>query len=133
MLKCYDTLSKQYKEITIDKEMETEIKRSYWREEHAERRYNARVVEYADYMQLNKTRDLTEMVILNDEVAILRECISLLPERSKRIIYYKYFCDMTDVEIGKLIGVSNSYVGRLVKQIKAQLKIEILDQYDYYV
>ena len=39
---------------------------------------------------------------------------------------------MNDVAIGKAIGLSNSYVSRLVKQIKLNLKVEMLRRYDYY-
>lgn len=48
MMKCYDTLTGQYKEICVSAEIESELKRSYWREEIAERRYRKRVVQYEE-------------------------------------------------------------------------------------
>lgn len=132
MLKCYDTLRKEYREIETSLEIGTEVKRSYWREEHAERRYYARVSEFTDFVILPYSRNIEDSVILNDEIEILHECIKSLPKRSQQIIYLKYFCDMNDVAIGKAIGLSNSYVSRLVKQIKLNLKVEMLRRYDYY-
>lgn len=133
MLKCYDTLSKEYKEVETSSEIETEVKRSYWREEHAERRYYARIIEYADYIQQPYVRAIEDSIILEDEIRVLHECLQILPERSQQIIYLKYFCDMNDVAISKKIGLSNSYVSRLTKKIKQQLKDEILKRYDYYI
>ncbi|MBQ2885845.1 MAG: hypothetical protein IJE43_19140 [Alphaproteobacteria bacterium] len=133
MIKCYDTLTKKVVEVPVSIELETEIKRSYWREEHAERRYNARILEYSDAILVKRSRDIADTIIQNEEIALLLECLKDLSERERSIIYYKYYCNMRDVEIGKILGISNSYVGRLRKSICNRLKDDILSKYDYYV
>lgn len=36
MLKCYDTLSGKYVTVEVSEQIETEVKRSYWREDMQE-------------------------------------------------------------------------------------------------
>lgn len=134
MIKCYDTLTNEYKDVILDENIETELKRSYWREEHAERRYFARTMEFNESIKLsNKNKDILDSLILKDEIEVLDECIKELSDRSQKVIYYKYYCDMSNVEIGRILGLSNSYIGKIVKTIKAQLKESILNRYEYYV
>lgn len=133
MLKCYDTLSNQFKEVDVDEELEKEYKRSYWREEISERRYYARSMQYEEYLAVNHSTDVADLVIRQQEISILLECIATLPERSQRLIYFKYYCGMTDIEIGKRLGISNSYAGRLGKQIKVRIREEMLKRYSYFV
>lgn len=132
MLKCYDTLSRQYKEVIVDEALEIELKRSCWREEMSERRYHHRMKKYEEYIPQRHQQDILDTIILNQEIAILRDCIANLPERSQELLYLKYHCDMTDIEIGKKLGISNSYVGRLNKKIKSQIREEMLSKYEYY-
>ena len=42
-IKCYDTLSGSYVEVEVTDDIALYIRRSYWREEMAERRYAARI------------------------------------------------------------------------------------------
>lgn len=41
-IKCYDTLKCMYVEVEVTEEVYTYIKRSYWREDMQDRRYQAR-------------------------------------------------------------------------------------------
>ena len=61
--------------------------------------------------------EITETDKLN-----LMEIIKELDERDKKIIYFRYFEDKTQEEIGKEIGVSQVQVSRLEKKILAELK-----------
>ncbi|MFW5985184.1 MAG: sigma-70 family RNA polymerase sigma factor [Halanaerobiaceae bacterium] len=68
-----------------------------------------------------KEIDISETDRLN-----LQELIRELDERSRKIIYLRYFRDLTQQEIGDQIGVSQVQVSRLEKKIlqKLQEKLE---------
>ncbi len=52
----------------------------------------------------------------------LIESIRNLDERSRKIVYYRYFKDMTQQEIAEKIGVSQVQISRLEKKILNKLK-----------
>ena len=53
---------------------------------------------------------------------MLRQLIDGLEEREKRIVYLRYFCDKTQQEIAKELGVSQVQVSRLENKIVEKLK-----------
>ena len=50
-IKCYDTISKDYVDVRVTEEVETFIKRSYWREDMQHRRYLKRKKLLDDYTE----------------------------------------------------------------------------------
>lgn len=66
-----------------------------------------------------KTVDRTEDLI--DKI-MLRELISKLDERDKKIILLRYYRDKTQSEVAEILGVSQVQVSRLESKIIAQLK-----------
>lgn len=58
----------------------------------------------------------------NIDRIVLLERIRSLDKRSRKIIYYRYFQDMTQQEIAEKIGVSQVQVSRLEKKILKKLK-----------
>jgi RNA polymerase sigma-B factor len=40
---------------------------------------------------------------------------SRLPDHAKQILYLRFFCDMTQAEIGKVVGISQVHVSRLLR------------------
>jgi len=53
---------------------------------------------------------------------ILKDIISSLPEREKKIILLRYFRDKTQSEVAKVLGVSQVQVSRLETKILSKLK-----------
>jgi RNA polymerase sigma-B factor len=61
---------------------------------------------------------------LTDDCLALRSMLeqSTLGEQAKRILYLRFFCDMTQAEIGKIVGISQVHVSRLLRSSLAQLR-----------
>ena len=47
----------------------------------------------------------------------LRQALSALDEKDRKLIYFRYFKDMTQTEIAKLLDISQAQVSRLEKKI----------------
>ncbi len=56
---------------------------------------------------------------------LLRSAIEKLPEREQKIVYLRYFRDMTQSEVAREIGVSQVQISRLETKIMAKFKEEL--------
>lgn len=65
------------------------------------------------------TKDETDDLLDN---IMLKECINSLPARDKKIIILRYYRDMTQTEVAKLLGVSQVQVSRLENRILKEIK-----------
>jgi len=54
-----------------------------------------------------------ELVSVEDRATLLH-LLRRLPERERRVMYMRYFEDMTQAEIAEAIGVSQMHVSRLL-------------------
>ncbi len=52
----------------------------------------------------------------------LRDCIKMLPDRERKLIILRYYKDKTQVEIARILGVSQVQVSRLESKIIQKLK-----------
>ena len=59
------------------------------------------------------------------ENIVLREAISHLPERERKIIYMRYYMNKTQMEIAAEIGISQAQVSRLEKAALKQMKTQM--------
>ena len=50
-----------------------------------------------------------------------------LPERERRILYLRFFKDMTQSEIAEIIGISQMHVSRLISQSLAKIRTDALE------
>ena len=85
--------------------------------------------EYKD----GKERELIETLQSKDDQEdwldkmLLRGAIEDLPEREKKIILLRYFCDMTQSEVARRIGVSQVQVSRIenriIKEFREKLSV----------
>lgn len=62
----------------------------------------------------------------NLDAMMLKDSISLLPEREKKIIILRYFRDQTQSEVAKELGISQVQVSRIEQKIIQKLKTNIL-------
>ncbi len=60
------------------------------------------------------------------EHMILKAAIEKLPEREKKIVFLRYFRDMTQSEVARRIGVSQVQISRLESKIMGKFKEELL-------
>ena len=56
---------------------------------------------------------------------ILAPVVRRLPERHRRILYLRFFEDLTQEEIGKDLGVTQMQVSRLLSRILGDLREEL--------
>ena len=59
------------------------------------------------------------------ERMVLRQAIDKLPEREKKIVFLRFFRDMTQSEVAKAIGVSQVQISRIESRIIKQFKTEL--------
>ena len=59
------------------------------------------------------------------EKMVLKSAIEKLPEREKKIVFLRFFRDMTQSEVAKAIGVSQVQISRLESRILKDFKKEL--------
>ena len=122
------------------------VQDSFWKIAHSVKAYKAdtngygwimRIVRNTAFDLLRRRRvraeeNIEEFFHLSDEryspdkqdrALILEEAVSKLEPLYKRMIYYRYYLDMTVREIAKETGMSKSAVARTVAAAENQLKI----------
>ncbi|WP_040378420.1 sigma-70 family RNA polymerase sigma factor [Dethiobacter alkaliphilus] len=72
--------------------------------------------------ELAVTQAETDEVV--DRVA-LREALTDLPERERRIVLYRFFRHKSQQEVAEILGISQMHVSRLEKKVLARLKVEL--------
>jgi len=60
--------------------------------------------------------------IRDEEESALYDAIREFNEEDQYLIYYKFFEDITNIEIGKLVGITESNVGTKLYRIRKKLK-----------
>ena len=87
------------------------------------------IYEQTDYKD-EKSVTLAEKLPAKDnqdeliEKLVLRQAIAKLPEREKKIVFLRYFRDMTQSEVAKAIGVSQVQISRIESRLMRDLKKE---------
>jgi RNA polymerase sigma-B factor len=62
-----------------------------------------------------------------DRVSIA-PCLRVLPEREQRILYLRFFDDMTQSQIAEIMGISQMHVSRLISRTCAALRAQALSE-----
>ncbi len=60
------------------------------------------------------------------ERMVLKEAIARLPEREKKIVFLRYFRDMTQSEVAKAIGVSQVQISRIESKVIEKFKQDLI-------
>ena len=81
---------------------------------------------YVDYKQELPEKENRQERIL-DKI-FLEELLNILGTEERRLICMRYFCDMTQTEVAKRLGISQVQVSRMEKRILHRLKKEIQDK-----
>lgn len=69
-----------------------------------------------DELKNMELQDYEDLILNNEETAILKEHINKLPEREKRILQLIFWNGMTFFEIGNNLNISESRVAQLYKK-----------------
>ncbi|MBQ9145347.1 MAG: sigma-70 family RNA polymerase sigma factor [Clostridia bacterium] len=69
-----------------------------------------------------QTKDETEDMI---DLIMLRQCLMELPERDRKIILLRYYRDKTQMEVAKIMGVSQVQISRLEAKILALIRAKM--------
>ena len=59
------------------------------------------------------------------ERLVLKEAIGKLPERERKIVFLRYFRDLTQSEVARRIGVSQVQISRIEGKIMEKFKEEL--------
>ena len=66
------------------------------------------------------------------ELRVLRKALSELPEREREIVLMRFGLqgrkELTQKEVAKIMGISQSYISRLEKRIMLRLRKEVIRQ-----
>ena len=88
------------------------------------------IYEQTDYKD-DKTATLAERLPAKDgqeemiDRMVLKEAIEKLPDREKKIVFLRYFRDMTQSEVAKAIGVSQVQISRIESRIMEQFRKDL--------
>lgn len=63
---------------------------------------------------------------LVDNRESLKPLLAELPERERRILYLRFFGDLTQTQIADIVGISQMHVSRLISRTCAELKSNLL-------
>lgn len=128
-IRCYDTLKNKYVNVPVTIEIETYMKRSSWREEIQNKRYTKRIADYEELFirekKIEPENNLEDELIKQQEIECLKQIIDTLDTRYKSIINMIYYEDLTLSAAAKKLGISASYISRLIKKINKILKTSI--------
>ena len=89
------------------------------------------IYEQGDYKD-EKGTSLAERLPSNDdqdmmiEHMVLKQAIEKLPEREKKIVFLRYFRDLTQSEVARRIGVSQVQISRIESRIMGKFKEELI-------
>jgi RNA polymerase sigma-B factor len=73
---------------------------------------------------LGATETAYQQVVRRETV---KPCLRRLPERERRILYLRYYRDMTQSRIADQLGISQMHVSRLLSRILTDLRERLYD------
>lgn len=68
------------------------------------------------------TEDIAETVIDKLKLDKLRECICLLSEEEQKLIRQHYYDEISEVELGRMYGITQQAVSKRIKKIQQKIK-----------
>lgn len=120
-VKCYDTLKGEYVLVPVTVEVEQFIKRSYWKEDMQERRYYKRKIDFEEYTKFSNgiycEDNVFERLVREFDLNNMKSIIKTLSRTERLILYRVYYDEIALNKIAKEIGVSSSYMSRLLRKI----------------
>lgn len=87
---------------------------------------------YQDYREDGTISLVDKLASKNDEMAniseriALKQIISELKEREKQIIYLRFFKDRTQMQVAKILGITQVQVSRIERKILNSMKMKLI-------
>jgi len=78
--------------------------------------------DYENVIMDEDTESLEDLVVRNEEEAILYKAIKKFREQDQYLLYYKFFENMSNKEISEKTGLSETNVGTKLHRIRQNLK-----------
>lgn len=116
------TLNKLSEELKVSKDEIIEAMESNIKPEYLENTFTNDDDSQNLYNTLSNNIDESEIAINN---VMIRDVLSTLNERDKKIILLRYYRQKSQTEISKLLGISQVQVSRLEKRILEEIKEKI--------
>lgn len=122
VIKCYDTITKEYVDVPVTNEIEEFMRRSYWKEDIQERRYYKKITELNENVchieefsvELNPILD---SIIKDQTLKELNEVMNKLDEWDRLVLKLIYEQNKSISITAKELGISISYLCRVIKKI----------------
>jgi RNA polymerase sigma factor (sigma-70 family) len=134
-IKCYDTLKKTYVMVDVSSEVETFIRRSYWKEDMQERRYQSRKLPLEDneWMQdySESMKPLDQLIILRQETDALIQEVQELDQKLQEIIYLYYYEHLSMREVAEKLDYSVSKINDLLSDAREYLREQLVQKMKY--
>ena len=95
------------------------------------RSYNASSLDEADDTGESRIAALggpDEEFARADRLQVLRVAAAALPQRERRIVYLRYFHDLRQHEIARIMGISQMHVSRLLRSSIAQMGAAVQEE-----
>lgn len=91
-------------------------------------------IAFDDVMEntLRSEESVESILELKERQAVLKEVIKQLPERDMQIILYRYYMDMSAVDIGKKLNMTSGNVRISLKRALEKLRKMLMTQTDAY-
>ena len=116
------TINKLSEELKVSKDEIIEAMESNIKPEYLENTFTNDDDSQNLYNTLSNNVDESEIAINN---VMIRDVLSTLNERDKKIILLRYYRQKSQTEISKLLGISQVQVSRLEKRILEEMKQKI--------
>ena len=119
--KYFNKISKEWIDIELSDDICVFLKRSYWREEMQERRFNARKLEFEDFIDYQQVGSIESLILEREERSLLHEAVKRLNEAERLYIYLRFYKDLKLREVANVVGVSEAQASRRLKKICGKL------------
>lgn len=119
--KYFNKISKEWIDIELSDDICIFLKRSYWREEMQERRFNARKLEFEDFIDYQQVGSIESLILEREERSLLHEAVKRLNEAERLYIYLRFYKDLKLREVANVVGVSEAQASRRLKKICGKL------------
>ena len=106
--KYFNKISKEWIDIELSDDICVFLKRSYWREEMQERRFNARKLEFEDFIDYQQVGSIESLILEREERSLLHEAVKRLNEAERLYIYLRFYKDLKLREVANVVGVSEA-------------------------
>lgn len=79
----------------------------------------------------DNTLSIEEKLILQELRSCIKQCLLLLPEKKRRLLYFRYWSELTIAEIAKIFGISERAVEGQIYRAKLALRQIVVGKFPH--